>query len=644
MFKHLIEKTTIIALIVLILTSSVSAKNVDGGQYLSFILQTATVIHETYANNAYNFLIGDLNRDGKQDVYILKRTSTANGKTEVHVLNGANNYQTYLSQSETILHDTGDNLEWAFGLGDCNRDGVLDLYAIRKSGTASGKTEVYVLDGANNFQSYLLQIATVIHETGSDNNWKLMIGDYNRDAKPDLYVICKSGTATGMTEAYVLNGSNNFQSYLLQVPTALHSTNPDNTWDFILGDFDGIGNIEIIAIKKQATGTETTELHVLNGSSNYSDFIFQGRTSLHELGNDFGWSFGLSDYNGDTKPDLFIIKKAGTSTGKTEIHILNGAFTEPQPITEPEEPQPPIGGPIGDVPFMSQVDPVWKNVPLNRGVTCPSFCRTIGNCGCTLTSATMTFSYYGAAVNPIDINNCLGSAACGFKFKAAVNCSQGKVSDSIYNGFSWNNLSREINEYARPVLLGMELYESGKKTKEHWVVVVSGSGSDPSKYYINDPAYIGGKNMRLSFYTTRGWRLSYMYSYIRRTNLTSLVENPYVSPRKIDYPLMEEIKINETIAPIMIYSADSMTMIVELDKTNVLPNAMQMGIYTDLNKGYSWQPYSQFIKIYTTKSISVVFRANDGSTAGPFIAYLYPEASPFTTEEYDQFLPLIGRN
>lgn len=47
MFIHLIEKTTIIALIVLILTSRVSAKNVDGGQYLSFILQTATVIHET---------------------------------------------------------------------------------------------------------------------------------------------------------------------------------------------------------------------------------------------------------------------------------------------------------------------------------------------------------------------------------------------------------------------------------------------------------------------------------------------------------------------------------------------------------------------------------------------------------------------
>jgi hypothetical protein len=36
------------------------------------------------------------------------------------------------------------------------------------------------------------------------------------------------------------------------------------------------------------------------------------------------WSFAVADYNNDRVPDLWIIKRTGTGSGKLEIHILNG--------------------------------------------------------------------------------------------------------------------------------------------------------------------------------------------------------------------------------------------------------------------------------------------------------------------------------
>ena len=68
-------------------------------------------------------------------------------------------------QTSTILHKTGDS--FSFLLGDYNHDGCLDLYAISKSQTSSKSTEVHILSGKNNYRSWLLQTGTKLHETGN---------------------------------------------------------------------------------------------------------------------------------------------------------------------------------------------------------------------------------------------------------------------------------------------------------------------------------------------------------------------------------------------------------------------------------------------------------------------------------------------
>ncbi len=115
---------------------------------------------------------------------------------------------------KTALQETGDN--WEFLLGDFNNNGILDLYYIQKYNNQSNSTEVHILDGNDNFQSFLLQTGTALHETG--NNWEFLLGDHNNNGILDLYCI---NTQSNSTEVHILNGNDTFQSFLLQTGTAL---------------------------------------------------------------------------------------------------------------------------------------------------------------------------------------------------------------------------------------------------------------------------------------------------------------------------------------------------------------------------------------------------------------------------------------
>ena len=71
-------------------------------------------------------------------------------------------------RSNTGLHETDEN--WEFLLGDYNKNGILDLYCIKKKNTGSNTTEVHILDGSTNFKTFLFQTGTPLHET--EENWK----------------------------------------------------------------------------------------------------------------------------------------------------------------------------------------------------------------------------------------------------------------------------------------------------------------------------------------------------------------------------------------------------------------------------------------------------------------------------------------
>ena len=252
-----------------------------------FNLQTSTILHRT--GNTFKFLLGDYNHDGHLDLYVINQSGTGSKSTEAHILSGKNNFQSWLLQTGTKLHETGGN--WQFCLGDYNHDGCLDLYCICKNETDSKSTEVHILSGKNNFQSWLLQTGTKLHETGG--NWQFCLGDYNNNGFLDLYCICKSGTNSKSTEVHILNGKNNFQEYLIQTGTKLHETGEN--WEFGVSNYCGNGNKDLYCILKNGTGSKSTEVHILDGNNNFQSWVLQTGTKLHETGQSF--SFCPSGHN-----------------------------------------------------------------------------------------------------------------------------------------------------------------------------------------------------------------------------------------------------------------------------------------------------------------------------------------------------------
>jgi hypothetical protein len=77
-------------------------------------------------------------------------------------------------------------------------------------------------------------------------------------------------------------------------------------------------NGDVFAIKKNGTGSGTAEIHVLSAASGYQQFSLQTGTLLHPTDDTF--TFGVA-----ANRDLLAIKKSGTGTGSTEIHVLSAA-------------------------------------------------------------------------------------------------------------------------------------------------------------------------------------------------------------------------------------------------------------------------------------------------------------------------------
>ena len=254
------------------------------------------------------------------DLYVVKKNGVS--KTEVRGLNRLTNYQTYIfPNTASILGKTGSDESWNFDFGKFNADAAYDMYAIKKMG-ASGKTEVHVVSGSGGFKTYLMNVATILGQTGTDNSWEFKVADYNQDGKPDLYAIKKQGVG-GRLEIRVLNGANNFQTYLLSTATALSSIPSNYAWNFELGDFNGDGKPDLYAIKK-VSGTGKTEIQILNAAGNFNSFLLSRTTLLGQTGSDNAWSFKVGDYNRDGVLDVYAIKKMGAS-GKTEVFVMNGA-------------------------------------------------------------------------------------------------------------------------------------------------------------------------------------------------------------------------------------------------------------------------------------------------------------------------------
>jgi len=205
--------------------------------YRSFSLQTGSGLHETNPNWA--FLVAP-----NRDLFCIAMNNTGSHTTEVHVLAADSNYSRFNLQTRTALHETSP-ATFSFALAP-NRD----VFAIKRVGTGAHATEVHVLSAASNYQSFVLQTGTALHETPADFAFCV-------SANRDVYAIKKRNTGSHSTEVHVLSAASGYHSFSLQTGTGLHET--DDSFEFLLSSSG-----HLFAIKKANTGSNSTEVHVLH--------------------------------------------------------------------------------------------------------------------------------------------------------------------------------------------------------------------------------------------------------------------------------------------------------------------------------------------------------------------------------------------
>jgi hypothetical protein len=259
------------------------------------------------------------------DIAVVSKMDAGSNTTALHILNGSNGYQNFTFQDGTHLHQTGSDNNWNFLYGDYNNDGYKDLFALNRSTGGSNKTEVHILDGKTGYNSFIDNIATGLGYVPITEEVKFALGDYNADRRLDIYMFGRTDGGSNSTAIHILNGANRYQDFLIQEGTILHQTGSDYQFDFTVGDYNKDGKGDIFAISRMDGGSNSTAIHIMDASTKFKTFLKNKGTALFQTGNDNFWDFGAGDYDKDGRDDLIAINRYDMGSGKTVVYVLNGA-------------------------------------------------------------------------------------------------------------------------------------------------------------------------------------------------------------------------------------------------------------------------------------------------------------------------------
>jgi surface antigen len=262
----------------------------------------------------------DIDRDGIADLVVIDTANTGSGVTEAHELTGGSAYASWFGHQATAagyLSSTQLPL-----MGDVNADHRPDLVVVDTANTGSGKVEVHAMDGANGFATWVEHAITVLDPT--DATQKYALADLNDDNRADLLIINTANTGSGKVEVHALDAATHYSAWIGHWITPADYLDL-NTQQVLVGDANGDKRPDVLIVDTANTASGKVEVHELNGANGFSAWQGHWITPANYLG--ATQRLAVGDANADKIADLFVINTDGAhnGSGKVEVHPLSGA-------------------------------------------------------------------------------------------------------------------------------------------------------------------------------------------------------------------------------------------------------------------------------------------------------------------------------
>ncbi|MBX0327343.1 C39 family peptidase [Oscillochloris sp. ZM17-4] len=367
-------------------------------------------------------------------------------------------------------------------------------------------------------------------------------------------------------------------------------------------------------------GTDIDQVQIYSGATLLGAASYgQARADVAAAYSDSRYTGAGYSYTLDTKritngPATLQVRYHSTVTGQWSSMSRAVTIANPVPVTPIVQPPPPPTPVTGNwkVPYYRQGDPQWSG---NRIGACAN---TIGNVGCALTSLAMIFQFYGANQNPGTLNTCMGGDACRMHWYSSTlgTCSGNKVAFRDWPVFSsqtalYARLDQELQ--TRPVI--MELHNSATGNS-HFIVVLGGSGGNPSNYRVNDPGLRSGANNKLSdtlaFWSTYNNYGLKPYSLRLFSGTPALVSADLQAappPLAAPQPTAGEV----VTGALDIYTIIDSTVTLELAAQSSAGTVTDMRVWTAQQPSDVWQPFSQYVQGSLDTAFYVQFRDAAGN-------------------------------
>ncbi|WP_433789067.1 FG-GAP repeat domain-containing protein [Actinoplanes sp. CA-252034] len=259
--------------------------------------------------------LADWNEDGRPDLVVVKGTKTVTGKTEIRIMDGATGFSSLLLDRATALGPTDER--HAYAITDWNADRRPDLMVVQRSGTASGHTEVTVLDGASAFRRQLLHTTTALAAT--DDTHRFAAADWNGDGRPDLVVTQVSGAAGGKMAVQVLDGAADLRRSLTPVTTLPEPASTEHR--VLVADVDSDRHPDVVVVQESQTADGKSRVRAYDGAKGLQSLVVDADTAPGATGH---LDMLVTDWNGDKRADLMMVQKTGAASGRTELVVLGG--------------------------------------------------------------------------------------------------------------------------------------------------------------------------------------------------------------------------------------------------------------------------------------------------------------------------------